>query len=70
MSKNAATMAEISVCITGDQGKSAKHKLEDENIRLFQTGKEDWFIMAETKSLGRRKELTVWVDYSNTEPSW
>ena len=70
MSKKAATTADISLRITGDKGKSAKHKLEDENIRLFQTGEEDWFIMAETKNLGRLKELTVWVDYSDTAPSW
>jgi len=70
MSKEAATTAEISVCVKGDHGTSATHKLEDENVLLFQTGEEDWFIMAETKSLGRLKELTVWVDYSNTAPSW
>ena len=70
MSKEAATTAEISVCVKGDQGTSATHKLEDENVLLFQTSEEDWFIMAETKSLGRLKELTVWVDYSNTAPSW
>ena len=70
MSKEAATTADISLRITGNRRNSAKHKLEDNNVRLFQTGEEDWFIMAETKSLGRLKELTVWVDYSNTEPSW
>ena len=68
--KASATTAKVSIRIWGDQGKSAKHMLDDDNAQLFQPGEEDWFIMAETKSLGRLKGLTVWVDYSNTDPSW
>ena len=70
ISKHAATKAEVSVRIAGDNGTSAKHALRDQNVKLFQTGAEDWFILAEDKSLGRLNDLTVWVDYSNTSPSW
>ena len=70
MSKDAATKATVSVRIAGDKGASAKHALCDQNVKLFQRGAEDWFILAEDKSLGRLNDLTVWVDYSNTSPSW
>ena len=70
MSKEAATKARVSVRIAGDNGTSAKHALRDKNVKLFQRGAEDWFILAEDDSLGRLNDLTVWVDYSNTSPSW
>ena len=70
MYKNAATKATVSVCIGGDNGTSAKHILQDKNVKLFETGAEDWFILAEENSLGSLNNLTVWVDYSDTSPSW
>ena len=70
MSKNSATTAKVSIRLKGDNGRSAEHTLDDTNFRLFQTGEEDWFILAEENSLGSLKRITVWVDYSNTAPSW
>ena len=70
MSKNSGTTATVSISITGAQGISATHTLCDHNVQLFQTGAEDWFLLAEDNSLGRLKGLNVWVDYSNTSPSW
>ena len=70
MSKESATNASVFVRIGGDKGTSAKHALRDKNVKLFQRGAEDWFILAEDDSLGRLSDLTVWVDYSNTCPSW
>ena len=60
----------MSLRITGDKGTSAKHTLHDEHAKVFQNGEEDWFILAEENSLGRLQFVTVWVDYSNTSPSW
>ena len=70
MFKKSATTAKVSIRIMGDKGTSEKHTLYDKNAQLFQPGDEDWFILAEAKCLGRLKGLTVWVDYSNTAPSW
>ena len=70
MVNEAATKARVSVRLGGDNGTSAKHALRDKNVKLFQRGAEDWFILAEDNSLGRLNDLTVWVDYSDTSPSW
>ena len=70
MLKDSGTTAKVSIRITGEEGTSATHMLHDKNVKLFQTGAEDWFVLAEDNSLGRLKGLTVWVDYSNTAPSW
>ena len=70
MFKNSATTATVYISLTGDKATSAKHLLGDNNVKLFQTSGEDWFILAEDNTLGKLKELTVWVDYSNTSPAW
>ena len=70
MSKNSGTTATVSISITGTQGTSATHTLDDQNAQLFQTGAEDWFLLAEERDIGKMKGLDVWVDYSNTSPSW
>ena len=70
MLKHSGTTARVSIRVTGDKGTSEIHTLHDNNVKLFQTGAEDWFVLAEDNSLGRLNDLTVWVDYSNTHPSW
>ena len=70
MSKNSGTTAKVSISITGAHGTSATHTLDDQNTLLFEAGAEDWFILAEDRNIGKLKGLNVWVDYSNTSPSW
>ena len=70
MLKDSGTTARVSIRITGDEGSSATHMLHDNNVKLFRTGAEDWFVVAEDTSLGKLNDLTVWVDYSNTTPAW
>ena len=70
MSTHSATSATVSIRLKGDKGNSAKHTLDDTNFRLFQAGEEDWFILAEENTLGSLNRITIWVDYSNTSPSW
>ena len=56
--------------MTGDKGPGAKHRLDDNNIVLFQVGSGDWFLVAEKDSLSILNTIDVWVDYSDTSPAW
>ncbi|KAI0211040.1 Polycystic kidney disease protein 1-like 2 [Lamellibrachia satsuma] len=70
MMTQAGTTAYVSICMTGDKGPDAKHRLDDNNIVLFQVGSKDWFFVAEKGSLGILNTIDVWVDYSDTSPAW
>ena len=70
MKRGAGTEGEVSMCMNGDEGHGAMHDMIDSTVRLFEAGAEDWFIIAEKRSLGKLDSVTVWVDYSDTTPSW
>ena len=70
MNTKGATNATVSVTLFGDQRESVKHVLEDDNVHLFKTGAEDWFVLAETSSLGGLTSIVLSVDFSNTRHYW
>ena len=70
MNTKASTKATVSITLFGDQGESAKHKLKDNNVRLFKTGAEDWFVLAETSSLGELTSIVLSIEYTNTRHYW
>ena len=70
MYTKARTKATVSITLFGDQGESVKHALEDNNVRLFKTGAEDWFVLAETSSLGELKSIVLSIEYTNTLHYW
>ena len=70
MYRGAGTEGDVSMCMSGDQGTGVRHDMRDSTVRLFEAGAEDWFIVAEKRSLGKLDSVTVWVDYTDTTPSW
>ena len=70
LKNRAGTNADISISVVGEDGTSDKHVLMDQNEQLFKTGSEDWFILAETCSLGRLRCVALSIDYSNTQRYW
>ena len=70
MNTMAGTKATVSITLFGDQGESAKHVLEDNTLRLFKTGAEDWFVLAETSSLGELTSIALSIEYTNTRHYW
>ena len=70
MMKGAGTKAKVSIRLTGENGRGAKHVLADNHISLFQVSDEDLFVVAERHNLGRITEVSLWVDYSDTTPAW
>ena len=70
MNTKGVTKATVSITLFGDQGESAEHVLEDDNVHLFKTGAEDWFVLAETSSLGELTSIVLSIDFSNTRHYW
>ena len=70
MNSKGGEKATVSITLFGDQGESAKHVLEDNQVRLFKAGAEDWLLLAETSSLGELTSIVLSIEYTSTRHYW
>ena len=70
MHKASGTKATVSIKLVGVQGESAKNVLENHSARLFKTGSEDWFLLAETSCLGKLTSIVLSIHYTNKQHNW
>ena len=70
MHKASGTKATVTIRLRGEQGESSKHLLQQHDARLFKTGSEDWFVLAETSCLGELTSIVLSIHYTNQQHDW
>ena len=65
------TQATTYMYLSGVAGRSVRRELSDATRPLFQSGGEDWFLLATRKDLGDLQSLHVWhVGSRASRPDW
>ncbi|XP_058485936.1 polycystin-1-like protein 2 [Solea solea] len=68
--KNSGTTANVTVMLTGSEGESETHSLEDPDKPVFERGGVDMFLMATPFPLGEVQSVRLQHDNSGGQPSW
>ena len=64
------TTSAVAFFIAGNWACTKTHVIYDPDKHFFETGSENWFLLAAKQSLGDLKRLTVWHSSKGLFPSW
>ncbi|KAL8195183.1 UNVERIFIED_CONTAM: Polycystic kidney disease protein 1-like 2 [Gekko kuhli] len=68
--RGAATTAQVTLTLYGQEGESEPHHLLDPEMSVFERGGVDVFLLCTLFPLGELQSIRLWHDNSGNSPSW
>ncbi|XP_077166400.1 polycystin-1-like protein 2 isoform X2 [Paroedura picta] len=68
--RGAATTAQVTLTLYGQEGESEPHHLVDPEMPVFERGGVDVFLLCTLFPLGELQSIRLWHDNSGSSPSW
>nr|XP_056718331.1 polycystic kidney disease protein 1-like 2 [Euleptes europaea] len=68
--RGAATTAQVTLTLYGQEGESEPHHLVDPEMLVFERGGVDVFLLCTLFPLGELQSIRLWHDNSGDSPSW
>jgi len=68
--RGSGTTSSVTMYMSGTEGTSDRHVLEDTGGGVHDAGNENWFLIATPESLGNLRKVRVWHSSSGICPAW